>query len=193
MAKFNPMAGPIPGENYTSDTKNYPWHRPPEHDDLDSAIEASADKLLSREGSIGVLTMLENGVDALTLADIFITNGIGKGKWTPDFGLLMAGPITHIIYIMGKTYGIDCKLGVKDELKMPTKSFFDGIKRVKSTDSSNLRSAVESILPEIKASMNEATPGSPASPMVKGEEMTGQSSGGGFLDGPPVTNEGDDY
>ena len=34
---FNPAqpSGPIPGENFTSDERNYPWHRPPEYTDTD--------------------------------------------------------------------------------------------------------------------------------------------------------------
>ena len=34
--------GPIPGENFTSETKNYPWHRPPEITDYDEALEFAA-------------------------------------------------------------------------------------------------------------------------------------------------------
>ena len=30
---------PIPGENYTAETKNYPWHRPPDIVDYDEAID----------------------------------------------------------------------------------------------------------------------------------------------------------
>ncbi len=43
--------GPIPGENYTSDTKNYPWHRPPEFDDLDKAIDYIGKRLTKEENA----------------------------------------------------------------------------------------------------------------------------------------------
>ena len=37
---FDPAqpSGPIPGENFTSDERNYPWHRPPEYTDMDLSL-----------------------------------------------------------------------------------------------------------------------------------------------------------
>lgn len=107
-----PPSGPIPGENYTSDTKNYPWHRPPEITDFDTAIEVSTKQLMSEEGSSGLVTMLQAGMDIGTLTDTFVTSGIGSGKWTPDFAILLAGPVSHIIQLMAKGYGIDADLGI---------------------------------------------------------------------------------
>ena len=37
--------GPIPGENYLTDTKNYPWHRPPDLVDYDEAVSYMLDKI----------------------------------------------------------------------------------------------------------------------------------------------------
>lgn len=124
------LDGPIPGENFTSDTKNYPWHRPPEHTDLDSAIEASFKKLTDEDNSVGLLTMIEMGVDIATLTDMFVTAGIGAGKWTPDFAILLAGPVSHIIYLMAKGYGLDCDLGIYDRKKPLTKSFFEAHQKI---------------------------------------------------------------
>lgn len=127
MSKFD---APIPGENFTSDTKNYPWHRPPEHTDLDKAIEAIADRLLDEDSAIGILTMLESGVTIVQLTDMFLTSGIGAGKWTMDFALLLAGPTSHILYLMAKSYGIDCDLGIEDTVKPLTRAFFEGFEKI---------------------------------------------------------------
>jgi hypothetical protein len=80
--------GPIPGENFTSDTKNYPWHRPPQHTELDDAIEDAYKTLLEKNASVSVITLLELGVSAAQIADMFCTSGIGKGKWTVDYASL---------------------------------------------------------------------------------------------------------
>lgn len=122
------LSGPIPGENYTSNTKNYPWHRPPEYTDLDKAIEASAKQLMSEEGSVGLLSLIHAGMDLATLTDMFVTSGIGAGKWTPDFALLLAGPVSHIMYLMCKAEGIDCDLGIETQRPLMTRAFFDGVK-----------------------------------------------------------------
>lgn len=111
---FNP-SGPIPGENFTSDTKNYAWHRPPEISDMDTAIEAIMKQLATRETSYSLLTVLQAGVPITTAADIMLTNGIGAGKWTPDLALLLAGPTVHIMKIMAEDYGIQYDLGIEDE------------------------------------------------------------------------------
>jgi len=124
------MDGPIPGENYTSDTKNYPWHRPPEFTDLDEAIEASYKQMTDEDNAVGLLTMIEMGADLATLTDMFVTSGIGAGKWTPDFAILLAGPVSHIMYMMAKGYGLKCDLGIYDDERPMTKAFFDMKKKI---------------------------------------------------------------
>lgn len=108
------MNGPIPGENFTSDTKNYPWHRPPEYTNMDDAIDFAAKRILDKKNAFAILTMLQMGMTVTTAADTFVTTGIGGGKWTPDFALLLAGPVAHIIKLVADGYGIDYEMGYDD-------------------------------------------------------------------------------
>ena len=158
------MDGPIPGENYTSDTKNYPWHRPPQHTDLDSAIEDSFKKMTEENAAIGLLTMIKMGVDIATLTDMFVTAGIGAGKWTPDFAILLAGPISHIMYLMAKGYGIDCDLGIEDKRRPITKAFFDTKKKVDGGDAKEASQDInlDSIKSNAKAGGFMGAAGAPA-------------------------------
>lgn len=117
------LDGPIPGENYTSDTKNYPWHRPPEIMDIDEAIQWSMENLTEEEAGFAMLSLIEAGTDIVTTADIFVTTGIAKGKWTPDFALLLAGPVTRILEIMAKAYEIDYSLGLDKRSPRMTSAF----------------------------------------------------------------------
>jgi hypothetical protein len=103
--------GPIPGENYTSDTKNYPWHRPPEITDFDEAVAYSIKNLTDPEYGFQFMSILEAGYSIATATDIFVTQGIGDGKWTPDFALLLAGPVARTLDIMSKSYGIKAEMG----------------------------------------------------------------------------------
>lgn len=137
--------GPIPGENFTSDTKNYPWHRPPEITELDDIVEYAAQKLMSEEGSVGLLTMMEMGVDVATLTDMFITSCIGAGKWTVDMGILAAGPISHIMCLMAKGYGIEYDLGLDSKMKGTSKHFFKAFKTPKKIDKDKAKAAVDSV------------------------------------------------
>lgn len=114
--------GPIPGENYTSDTRNYPWHRPPDLTDLDSMVEFSIKKLTEKDNAYALLTMLQAGVPVVTATDMFVTSGIAQGKWTPDYALLLAGPVSHMIKMMADGYGVKYDMGLDDQ-KPPTIEF----------------------------------------------------------------------
>lgn len=156
---YNPNIpnGPIPGENYTSDTKNYAWHRPPEFNDTDKAIEAIGQKLMADDNSYGVLTMLEMGVQVSTIVEMIITSGIGGGKWTVDQGLQLAGPTSHIICLLAKGYGVKYDMGINQKSSMPTKAFFDGFKKVDPAKAQNAAQGVDLSVVEDKAKTQ--TPG----------------------------------
>lgn len=105
--------GPIPGENYTSNTKNYPWHRPPKYTNLDDAIEDAYKTLMEKPA--GLLTMMKVKIPIAALTELFLLNGMSKGKWTPDFMILMAGPVAHIMYLMAKEAKINPEMGLDDK------------------------------------------------------------------------------
>lgn len=124
------LDGPIPGENYTSDVKNYPWHRPPEFTEPDEAIEYLAKIMTDENGSFAIIGMLEAGIDVLSIAHMIIMKGIGSGKWSVDLGLLLAGPIAHIVILMARGYDLDYDIGFSGPPKGPTSVFFREAKRV---------------------------------------------------------------
>lgn len=108
------LDGPIPGENYTSDTRNYPWHRPPEYTDVNEAVEWSIQKLTSDEAVHGLLTLIQAGLPIATATDMFVTSGIGQGKWTPDFAILIAGPVFRTIKLIAMGANIDFEEGLEE-------------------------------------------------------------------------------
>jgi len=125
--------GPIPGENYTSDTKNYPWHRPPEFTDLDEAIDYIGKRLTKQESAVGFLSMAEAGISISDLTQMFLMSGVGAGKWTLDYALLLAGPTAHIIRTIVKAYGLKVNMGFKMEglEGIPTtKTFFEATRDI---------------------------------------------------------------
>lgn len=122
MAKLEPMDGPIPGENFTSDTRNYPWHRPPEYDDLNTAVDFCIKHLTKKQQSFGILTALEAGVTVAQATRAIVISGISDGKWTPDFAILLAGPVARIIQTLAEGYGIKAELGIDPDADLPTLS-----------------------------------------------------------------------
>lgn len=119
--------GPIPGENFTSDTKNYPWHRPPEITDYDEALEFTAKEFKKPNALIGLETMLANGVTVATMTDFFLTRNIGLGKWSIDFALVIAGPVAKTIELIAVQAGYDYEMGIDERITVPTKEMVSDI------------------------------------------------------------------
>jgi hypothetical protein len=127
---IDPRDGPIPGENYTSDTRNYPWHRPPQFTNMNDAFEYIAEQIAEPDISLAIMTMLEMGASVSSVTDMLITGGVGGGKWTVDYGLLLAGPVSHMICLMARKDDVEVNLGVDEGKKRkPTKAFFDALER----------------------------------------------------------------
>lgn len=115
---------PIPGENWTSDPKDYPWHRPPDFVDLDEAVNYFLTTLEDEEQQDAVLALLDMGFDVATITDIIITKGIQDGRWSVDLGILLSGPISHVIVLLAKGRGEKFEMGLETENKNPSKAFF---------------------------------------------------------------------
>lgn len=135
---IRPFDGPIPGENYTSDVRNYPWHRPPEYTDMDSALEYLFKLFRQEEVQDACVSMLEMGLEISTIVDMLVTKGMSKGKWSIDLGILLAGPMAHILVLMAKGYDIEFDLGITPKKSVPTKRFFNEIKKDRNTGKSVL-------------------------------------------------------
>lgn len=179
-----PPSGPIPGENYTSDTKNYPWHRPPEVSNIDDAIELSTKQLMSEEGSVGLVTMMQAGIDIATLADTFVTSGIGAGKWTPDFAILLAGPVSHIMQLMAKGYGIDADLGIDLPKNTKTISYVKALQE----DNDKINEVYKTLNdPQAVAQIEETVKGMMGMAQAKSQEAPAMPQTQGMM---PQGNEG---
>lgn len=176
MALIQDFDGPIPGENFTSDTKNYPWHRPPEYTDLDDAIDFTIKRFTKESNAFGLITMLEMGLDVATITRTYVISGIGAGRWTPDFAILLAGPVARIIMTMAKLYKVDYDLGLDEDLP-PTKPFLEAMVPVDKSKAVQAAKGVDSeAIKEEAASQPEAF------------TTEAPPSGGGFMSRPqPVT------
>lgn len=180
--------GPIPGENYTSDTRNYPWHRPPQFADLDTALDACLKRLTSKESAYGLLTMLQSGVTVVQATDIFLTGGIGEGKFTLDTALLLAGPVAHIIKILAEDADIKYKMGTEDG-NFATIAFV----KAKAIDESVAVKAADAVMDqseEIKEQAGEQTPPQPGMVEEGQGQPTPPTDGGGFMGMPAPKQEG---
>jgi len=142
-------SGPIPGENYTSDTKNYPWRQPPEFADIDEALEYLSGRITQFKVANGLLTMAEMGFPLYKIASVVLMQGAGEGKWTPDFALLLAGPTCREIELMCIGFDVDYDLGINDDDDdFETGTYFEHDNEMKLPKTMKL---LDEQLPEIKS------------------------------------------
>lgn len=114
---------PIPGENYTSDTKNYPWHRPPEYTDYDEAIDYVLTLVSGEQQIASAMSLLDAGISLPTVVDMIITGRIANGYVGIDLGILIAGPVARFLEIMALSYDIEVSMGKDDELPNPSPAY----------------------------------------------------------------------
>lgn len=100
--KFN---GPIPGENFTADTRNYPWHRPPEITDFNEGVTYLINRLDEERESQLLHSLLQLDIPVAIITSNLLMRNIARGKFPIDLAILMAGPIARYIEIIGKDTG----------------------------------------------------------------------------------------
>jgi len=105
-----PVDAPIPGANMTADTRNYPWHRPPEYTDYDEAVEYLIGKVDEPDQHDLVMSLIQLKMDVTNAVTAMLLQAIRKGKIGIDLAVLVAGPVVRHIDIMAKEAGLKPKL-----------------------------------------------------------------------------------
>lgn len=142
--------GPIPGENFTSDTKNYPWHQPPEFTEINKALDMLAKKITGFKTANGILTIAELGVPLYRISSMIVMAGIGEGKWTPDFALLIAGPLTKMIEVMCIGFDVEYNVGIDEDETIFTGDFFKNQRELKNRDTGDAFEILSEQMDEIQ-------------------------------------------
>jgi len=106
---------PVAGANYAADTRNYPWHRPPEITEYDEGTDYLITKLKEPETHELVFSLLEIETSVSTVVSTLMMQGISRGKFPIDLAILMAGPVARYISIIADSQNIKYDMGVGDE------------------------------------------------------------------------------
>ena len=106
---------PVAGANYAADTRNYPWHRPPEITEYDEGVDYLLEKLNDTETHELVFSLLEIETSVSTVVSTLMMQGISRGKFPIDLAILMAGPVARYISIIADSQNIKYDMGVGDE------------------------------------------------------------------------------
>lgn len=106
---------PIAGANYAADTRNYPWHRPPDLVNYDEGVDYLIQKMNEPQELELVYALLDIDAHVSTIVSSLLMQGISRGKFSIDLAVLMAGPIARYIGILADEQDIKYNMGVGDE------------------------------------------------------------------------------
>jgi hypothetical protein len=104
--------GPIPGENFTADTRNYPWHRPPEIETYDGTVDYVMQRMNDETTAEIVYSLMELGRPLTNIVAGLMMQGIGRGKFQIDMAILAAGPVYRYLQILADSENIKYEDGL---------------------------------------------------------------------------------
>lgn len=106
---------PIAGANYAADTRNYPWHRPPDIINYDEGVDYLITRLKEPEQLELIFSLLEIDAHVSTVVTSLLMQGISRGKFSIDLAVLIAGPLARYISIIADEQDIKYDMGVSDK------------------------------------------------------------------------------
>ena len=94
----NPFNAPVPGESLTSPS-DMPkaWERPPEHSDVENAMEAIYMELTQEDTLRKLIDMIDSDIPLDEIAQVVLYKGYTEGKFNPDLMLLL---IAHTVNLL---------------------------------------------------------------------------------------------
>lgn len=114
------MQKPIPGWSLTQPKGKWPWESPPQMTDVEETVDMIIDKLERPEVQARYVKLMFAGISIEEIVHSISMAGFSTGRFSPDVGEIIKGPIG--IYMMGLAadYEIPVKVfakeGVPDEL-----------------------------------------------------------------------------
>jgi len=102
------MKRSVPGEGMANDPDNpYPFESQTEFTVQREALEYLFVLITDEEKYIDILTVIEEGVPIMELAQVILFKGFTEGKWNPDLMLLLAEPLAFMLIALAERQGIN--------------------------------------------------------------------------------------
>jgi len=104
------FAAAPPGHSLTQDNSRWAWGRPPQDVDPDVVFEKLLDRLEQPKQKQELMKLLVVGVSVEVVVEGMIIQGFQEGRFTPDVGLLIKGPLAFYIAEMAEEENIPYRL-----------------------------------------------------------------------------------
>lgn len=111
----DPFSRVPPGYSLTQDNQNYAWGQPPQIVDPEEALNKAISSLKQKKTKREMMKMLLVGASVEVLVEGYIMQAFQDGKFTPDVGMLIKGPLAMVIAGMAEEEGIPYRLFENDD------------------------------------------------------------------------------
>ena len=102
----DPFAAVPAGYSLTVDNERWPWGQPPQKVDPSEVLEDAIDSLNTRRTKQEMMKLLVVGASVESLVEGYILQGFHEGRFNPDVGLLIKGPLAMYIANMAEEQGV---------------------------------------------------------------------------------------
>jgi hypothetical protein len=117
-----------PGHSLTEDNSKWAWGKPPKDVDPDVVIDRAIESLKQPSIKEEMMKLLIVGASVEVLVEGYIMQGFQEGRFNPDVGLLIKGPLSLYIANMAEEAGIPYRLfensDALEQGKMNDETFF---------------------------------------------------------------------
>jgi hypothetical protein len=117
-----------PGHSLTEDNSKWAWGKPPKYVDPDIVMDRAIESLKQPNIKEEMMKLLIVGASVEVLVEGYIMQGFQEGRFNPDVGLLIKGPLSLYIANMAEEAGIPYRLfensDALEEGKMNDETFF---------------------------------------------------------------------
>ena len=124
----DPFASSPPGHSLTEDISKWAWGRPPQDVDPEVVIQKAINSLKQPMVKEEMMKLLIVGVSVEVMVEGYILQGFQDGRFNPDVGLLIKGPLSLYIANMAEEEGIPYRLFENDDVlekgEMDDETFF---------------------------------------------------------------------
>ena len=116
--KITENTGPIPGENFLSEKRNYVWHRPPDIETFDETVSYVIQRISEEQTSELVFSLMEIDRPLTNIVSGLMLQGVARGKFQIDMAILAAGPVYRYLKMIADNKGIKYNDGLNKK-RMP--------------------------------------------------------------------------
>ena len=124
----DPFAVAPPGHSLTEDNSKWAWGKPPKYVDPDIVMDRAIESLKQPSIKEEMMKLLIVGASVEVLVEGYIMQGFQEGRFNPDVGLLIKGPLSLYIANMAEEAGIPYRLfensDTLEQGKMNDETFF---------------------------------------------------------------------